>query len=258
MFLRPSNLYQNEEDIMKKNKGKEKKTLVSKSKKTLKLIKKIKPRAPTNKKTETSTKKRKVLEKKPKSPKKITKKAVKPTKKGHVLHKFQVVAKHQQEPIPKAIKKPIIIKSGSITKSTAAISGPMGIKPYAPTKNEAYMCLRQIEHFKTILNIWKEQLMAEMNRTVQHMKNDAANFPDPVDRASQEEEFNLELKTRERERKLIKKIDEALEKIQGGDYGFCVDCGADIGIKRLEARPTASQCIECKTIAEIREKQTGG
>lgn len=137
-------------------------------------------------------------------------------------------------------------------------SGPTGIKPYKPAKDELYMNPKQLEHFKNILNIWKEQLMSEMNRTVQHMKTNAANFPDPVDRASQEEEFNLELKTRERERRLIKKIDESLEKIQGGDYGFCFDCGAEIGIKRLEARPTATQCIECKTIAEIREKQTGG
>ena len=96
-----------------------------------------------------------------------------------------------------------------------------------------------------------------MKRTVHHMQEDAANYPDPIDRASQEEEFGIELRTRNREHKLVKKIDEALERIVADDYGFCCDCGAEIGIRRLEARPTATQCIECKTIAEIKEKQTG-
>ncbi len=115
----------------------------------------------------------------------------------------------------------------------------------------------QLAHFQEMLNNWKQQLIEEMNRTVEHMQRDASNFPDPVDRASQEEEFSLELRTRDRERKLIRKINEAIERIQEGDYGYCLECGSEIGVKRLEARPTATQCIECKTIAEIREKQTG-
>ncbi|PVV05678.1 MAG: RNA polymerase-binding protein DksA, partial [gamma proteobacterium symbiont of Ctena orbiculata] len=104
---------------------------------------------------------------------------------------------------------------------------------------------------------WKSNLMQEVDRTVHHMQDEAANFPDPNDRATQESEFSLELRTRDRERKLIKKIDEALEKLDNHDYGFCESCGVEIGIRRLEARPTATQCIDCKTLDEIREKQMG-
>ena len=99
--------------------------------------------------------------------------------------------------------------------------------------------------------------MHEVDRTVHHMQDDAANFPDPNDRATQESEFSLELRTRDRERKLIKKIDDSLKEIESGDYGFCESCGIEIGIRRLEARPTASLCIDCKTLDEIREKQMG-
>jgi len=117
----------------------------------------------------------------------------------------------------------------------------------------------QREHFKKILLSWKRELMEEVDRTVSHMKDEAANFPDPADRATQEEEFSLELRTRDRERKLIKKIDSTMERIESDDYGFCDQCGVEIGIRRLEARPTASLCVDCKTLDEIREKQlTGG
>ena len=116
---------------------------------------------------------------------------------------------------------------------------------------------KQREHFKNILLIWRNQLMQEVDRTVNHMQDDAANYPDPADRATQEEEFSLELRTRDRERKLIKKIDSTIEAIAQDDYGFCVTCGLDIGIKRLEARPTADKCIDCKTLDEIKEKQLG-
>lgn len=136
--------------------------------------------------------------------------------------------------------------------------GPVGFKPYKVKKGEEYMNDQQLEHFRQILLLWKKQLLEEFDRTKQHMQNDAANFPDPLDRASQEEEFNFELRTRDRERKLVKKIEEALESIDNREYGYCVDCGAEIGIRRLEARPTATQCIDCKTFEEIREKQTGG
>ncbi|PTT88788.1 RNA polymerase-binding protein DksA, partial [Pseudomonas sp. HMWF005] len=108
-----------------------------------------------------------------------------------------------------------------------------------------------------ILNKWKQDLMQEVDRTVDHMKDEAANFPDPADRASQEEEFALELRARDRERKLIKKIDKTLELIQDEEYGWCESCGIEIGVKRLEARPTADLCIDCKTLAEIKEKQVG-
>ena len=117
---------------------------------------------------------------------------------------------------------------------------------------------KQRDHFKTILQNWKAELMQEVDRTVSHMKDEAANFPDPADRATQEEEFSLELRTRDRERKLIKKIDSTMERIEQDDYGFCDACGVEIGIQRLEARPTASLCIDCKTLAEIKEKQELG
>jgi DnaK suppressor protein len=112
-------------------------------------------------------------------------------------------------------------------------------------------------HFTKILNSWKLQLMQEVDRTMHHMKDEAANFPDPADRASQEEEFSLELRARDRERKLIKKIDKTLQLIEDEEYGWCESCGVEIGIRRLEARPTADLCIDCKTLAEIKEKQVG-
>jgi DnaK suppressor protein len=115
----------------------------------------------------------------------------------------------------------------------------------------------QEEHFRKILNDWKRDLLNEVDRTVHHMQDEASNFPDPNDRATQEEEFALELRTRDRERKLIKKINEALLSLDTGEYGYCEVCGVEIGVKRLEARPTATLCIDCKTLDEIKEKQLG-
>lgn len=115
----------------------------------------------------------------------------------------------------------------------------------------------QKEHFRKILTAWRDQLRSEVDRTVGHMKSEAANFPDPVDRASQEEEFALELRARDRERKLIKKIEKTLQKLDNDDFGYCEQCGIEIGIKRLEARPTADLCVDCKSLAEIKEKQLG-
>lgn len=129
--------------------------------------------------------------------------------------------------------------------------------PYELAKDEEYMSEKMRAHFTNLLNIWKQELMEEVDRTVNHMKDEAANFPDPADRASQEEEFSLELRTRDRERKLIKKIYETIELIKEDDYGWCDACGVEIGIRRLEARPTATLCIDCKTLAEIKEKQMG-
>lgn len=116
----------------------------------------------------------------------------------------------------------------------------------------------QKDHFRAILRNWRSELMAEVDRTVNHMKDEAANFPDPADRATQEEEFSLELRTRDRERKLIKKIESTLELIDQDEYGYCDACGVEIGIKRLEARPTATLCIDCKTLEEIKERQEHG
>ena len=132
-----------------------------------------------------------------------------------------------------------------------------GFAPYKETKGEEYMSEGMRAHFTNILNTWKLQLMQEVDRTVHHMQDEAANFPDPADRASQEEEFSLELRARDRERKLIKKIDETVQLIEANEYGWCDSCGVEIGIRRLEARPTATLCIDCKTLAEIREKQIG-
>jgi len=129
--------------------------------------------------------------------------------------------------------------------------------PYVEKEGEEYMCEDQLQHFSAILNNWKAELMQEVDRTVHHMQDEAANFPDPNDRATQESEFSLELRTRDRERRLIKKIEESLKTIESGDYGYCETCGIEIGIRRLEARPTATLCIDCKTLDEIREKQLG-
>jgi DnaK suppressor protein len=132
-----------------------------------------------------------------------------------------------------------------------------GFAPYVETKGEEYMGKPMRDHFVKILNKWKQDLMQEVDRTVDHMKDEAANFPDPADRASQEEEFALELRARDRERKLIKKIDKTLQLIEDEEYGWCESCGIEIGLRRLEARPTADLCIDCKTLAEIKEKQVG-
>jgi DnaK suppressor protein len=134
----------------------------------------------------------------------------------------------------------------------------LGIEPYKEKKGEAYMGPKQIEHFRNILDTWKAKLIEEMERTVHHMRDEAANFPDPNDRASQESDFALELRTRDRERKLIKKIDESLRDLDNNEYGYCETCGIEIGIRRLEARPTATLCIDCKTLDEIRERQVKG
>jgi DnaK suppressor protein len=130
--------------------------------------------------------------------------------------------------------------------------------PYKPRKSEAYMSDRQIGHFREILGNWRTELMEEVDRTVHHMQDEAANFPDPADRATQEEEFSIELRTRDRERKLIKKIDQTLERLNQGDFGYCDTCGVEIGLRRLEARPTANQCVDCKALDEIKERQLHG
>jgi len=134
---------------------------------------------------------------------------------------------------------------------------PYRVEPYEAAEDEEYMNDDQEAHFRSILEAWKRELMDEVDRTVHHMQDEAANFPDPNDRASQESEFSLELRTRDRERKLIKKIDQTLSKLDNHEYGYCEACGVEIGIRRLEARPTASLCIDCKTLEEIKEKQMG-
>jgi len=129
-----------------------------------------------------------------------------------------------------------------------------GFTPYVEKKGEDYMGPDQVAHFTELLTAWKNDLMEEVDKTVLHMQDEAANFPDPNDRASQESDFTMELRARDRERKLIKKIEESLIALEDGDYGYCEECGIEIGIRRLEARPTATLCIDCKTLDEIKEK----
>ena len=139
-------------------------------------------------------------------------------------------------------------------KTTA---GVVDFTPYNSNTTEQYMCDRQKNHFHRILTTWKSQLMSEVDSTVGHMKQEGLSFADPLDRAAQEEGFNLELRTRDRERKLIKKIEQSIDDIDKGLYGYCEECGVEIGIRRLEARPTADNCIDCKTFSEIRERKDG-
>jgi DnaK suppressor protein len=144
------------------------------------------------------------------------------------------------------------------TNKTLGLLALAGLSPYQEKKGEEYMNDKQMTHFRLLLKVWRDQLRQEVDRTVHHMQDEAANFPDPVDRAAQEEEFSLELRTRDRERKLIKKIEKTMKRIDEDDFGFCDACGIEIGVRRLEARPTADMCIDCKTMAEIKEKQLQG
>ena len=140
---------------------------------------------------------------------------------------------------------------------SSLLAGPRNVKPYVAKRGEQYMGKLQLRHFQQILTNWKRDLMMEVDRTVTHMKDEAANFPDPNDRATQEEEFSLELRTRDRERKLIRKIDEALKRAEDGSYGYCLETGEEIGIKRLEARPVATLSLEAQERRERRERQYG-
>ncbi len=230
----------------------------------------VKKKAVTTKKKAAPKKKAAAPKKKVAAPKKKAaapkkkvatpkKKAAAPKKKVAAPKKKAAPAKKKAAPVKKVIaKKPVpkpktrLIPDEPIVGMTLPVEG---IDPYMPKKGEFYMSDEQLVHFRHILLEWKKQLMQEVDRTVDHMKSDAANYADPADRATQEEEFSLELRTRDRERKLIKKIDESVVTLDTGDYGYCESCGIEIGIRRLEARPTATQCIDCKTLQEIKEKQ---
>lgn len=157
-------------------------------------------------------------------------------------------------------KKPVPAKIVPL-KSKVASSSQKGLKQfraYEAKKGESYMSKSQLNHFRTILNEWKTELSQDIDRTVHTMQDELTSYADPNDRASQESDMALELRNRDRERKLIKKIDETLRNIESQDYGYCTGCGEEIGLKRLEARPTATLCIDCKTLDEIREKQMAG
>jgi DnaK suppressor protein len=228
-------------------------------------------KAPAKNKTvakKSPAKKKAVAKKAPAKKKTVAKKA--PAKKKAVAKKAPAKKKAVAEKVPAkkkaaAEKAPAKKKAVAKKKSPAKLARAVGelqkfddFKPYKPGRGESYMNDEQIEHFRGILLNWRGELVDEVTRTVSHMKDEAANFPDPADRATQEEEFSLELRTRDRERKLIKKIDSTLDRLQNDDYGYCDACGIEIGIQRLEARPTATMCIDCKTLAEIKERQELG
>ena len=182
------------------------------------------------------------------------KKAIKTKKKPA---KKAVAKKSVTKKVTKA--KRTIQKKVLRTKPKASIANNKSkIAPYKVKKNEKYMSAAMKKHFIAVLLLWKEHLKEEMQKTFDHLKTKGETYADPIDRASQEEEFAFELRTRDRERKLINKIAISIEKIKQDDYGWCESCGDEIGIKRLEARPTATHCIDCKTLDEIKEKQLGG
>lgn len=168
-----------------------------------------------------------------------------------------VVGKARPAAAPKPVATAGHAADPGIEGNAALLSGPRNVQPYQVRKGEEYMSKEQLEHFRTILASWKRDLMQEVDRTVLHMKDEAANFPDPNDRATQESEFSLELRTRDRERKLIRKIEEALKRIEDGSYGYCLETGEPIGVKRLEARPVATLSVEAQERRERREKQFG-
>lgn len=173
--------------------------------------------------------------------------------KGKPAVRKEVVATFVQRN-PRPVEPPPDAEDGD---EHSLLAGPRNVQPYIVKRGEQYMSREQLDHFRTILQSWRSDLMREVDRTVSHMKDEAANFPDPNDRATQEEEFSLELRTRDRERKLIRKIEEALERIEDGSYGYCLETGEEIGIKRLEARPVATLSLEAQERRERREKQYG-
>ncbi len=206
---------------------------------------------------------KKVVAKKKAPAKKVVAKKKAPAKKVVAKKKpaaKKVVAKKKATAKKVSIKKPIPAKIISL-KSRAIGSSPKSLKKfraYEAKKGESYMSKSQLNHFRAILNEWKSELSHDIDRTVHTMQDELTSYADPNDRASQESDMALELRNRDRERKLIKKIDETLINIESHDYGYCVACGEEISLKRLEARPTATLCIDCKTLDEIREKQMAG
>ena len=210
--------------------------------------KKVAKKAPSHKKVA----KKKVAKKAP-SRKKVAKKVAKKASKKKAVAKKKVVSKKRPVTRKRVARKTAVRRSGPRGN---VLAGPIhGIEPYKPARGEEYMSDTQLDHFHEILSAWKEELMFEVDRTVHHMQDEAANFPDPNDRATQESEFGLELRTRDRERKLLRKIDSALIRIEDGSYGFCDETGEEIGLKRLEARPVATMCLEAQERRELAERQ---
>ena len=214
---------------------------------------------PTNKKTpakKATTKKtatKKAPAKKTVAKKTATKKA--PAKKTVAKKTVAKKTATKKTPAKKTVAKKTTAKKSERYEESQFLAS---IKPYALKKNEKYMNAKQQQHFQDILASWREQLQIEQDRTADKIQKNVSHFPDESDRATHEEEFTLELRTRERERKLLSKINESIEDLKSDDYGYCASCGIEIGIRRLEARPTATRCIDCKTIEEIHERQQYG
>jgi DnaK suppressor protein len=220
---------------------------------------------PAKKPSAKATKAKKTVSAKPAV--KAAAKPAKPAAKAAPKAKAAPAAKAARKPVPArpapgAAKRPAPApkpadEGEAYDTGMSLLAGPRNVQPYVQRKGEEYMSKEQLEHFRRILSAWKQDLMQEVDRTMLHMKDEAANFPDPNDRATQESEFSLELRTRDRERKLIRKIDEALKRIEDGSYGYCLETGEPIGVKRLEARPVATLSVEAQERRERREKQFG-
>jgi DnaK suppressor protein len=190
--------------------------------------------------------------------KKAIKKTKKPTKKTIAKKTVAKKVTVKKKPVKKTQTKKSPSKVVKKAKANTVANNKSKIAAYKPKKNEKYMSAAMKRHFIAVLLLWKEHLLDEMQKTFDHLRAKGETYADPVDRASQEEEFAFELRTRDRERKLINKISTSIEKIKQDDYGWCESCGDEIGIKRLEARPTATHCIDCKTLDEIKERQLSG
>ena len=223
-----------------------------------------------------------------KTAKKPVTKTIKPTSKVAAMAKpakpsvkqaTKPVKKIMPKPVAKAVKSVVkvpVAKQQSVAPVKLAAKAAPAAKPqvksvkssdssqfsaftpYKEKSGEEYMNPAQVEHFREILESWKQELMEKVDETVHHMQDEASNFPDPNDRASQESDFTMELRARDRERKLIKKIEEGMQRLDDNDFGYCESCGVEIGVRRLEARPTATLCIDCKELDEIRERQSKG
>jgi DnaK suppressor protein len=225
--------------------------------------KKVAKKKASKKKVARKKASKKKVSKKKVSKKKATKKKVakkKVAKKKVAKKKAAKKTASKKKPSKKKVskKRPAVRKKAARPRRTRGdvLTAPIhGISPYQPSRGEEYMSDEQLEHFREILNAWKRELMYEVDRTVHHMQDEAANFPDPNDRATQESEFGLELRTRDRERKLLRKIDSALARIDDGSYGYCEETGEEIGLKRLEARPVATLCLEAQERRELAERQ---
>ena len=217
----------------------------------------VRKKAAKKKATRKKVSKKKVARKKA-AKKKVARKKVSKKKVAKKKVSKKKVSKKKVSKKKVSKKRPVARKKAARPRRPRGdvLTAPIhGISPYQPNRGEEYMSDTQLEHFREILNAWKRELMYEVDRTVHHMQDEAANFPDPNDRATQESEFGLELRTRDRERKLLRKIDSALARIDDGSYGFCEETGEEIGLKRLEARPVATLCLEAQERRELAERQ---